>query len=298
MSDWLPGAVQSPQPGGVTLDRSLPPRAVWHITWDALTNGQQPQFSAVSNYLKTVEYCPHLMWNPFTGYIEQFYPASVGGRALKYNNQDGAACIQIEVFFTPGCVVGGKQYNTVAETPCVGLDRILAWTDSLGIPRVWPMGAPQWQGNSRDIPTWNGNAGHYGHCHSPGDDHTDPGPMPSLGHVITPQSTPVTEGFLMALTDKQQTDLYNRIIRYIDSPISAVPGKTWAETVLRGGKNVSVKQELADAKTAAQLGLNVAPAAAGPAIDVPALASEIAAHLTTNQAHELLVALGNSLPKA
>jgi hypothetical protein len=60
-----------------------------------------------------------------------------------------------------------------------------------------------------------------------------------------------------------------------------------------------VKQELADAKTAAQLGLNVAPAAAaGPAIDVPALAAEIAAHLTASQAHDLLVALGNALPKA
>jgi hypothetical protein len=296
MSDWLPGAVQSPQPGGVTLDRSLPPRAVWHITWDALTNGQQPQFSAVSNYLKSVEYCPHLMWNPFTGDIEQFYPASVGGRALKYNNQDGGACIQIEVFFTPGCVVNGKTYNTVAETPCVGLDRILAWTDSLGIPRVWPMGAPQWQGNSRDVATWNDNAGHYGHCNSPGDDHTDPGPMPDITLGLAAMGSTITEGFLMALTDAQQAELYKRITRYIDSPISAVPDKTWAETVLRGGKEVSVKQELADAKTAAQLGLNKVPAAA-PAVDVTALAAEIAAHLTTSQAHQFIVALGNALPK-
>jgi hypothetical protein len=250
----------------------------------------------VSNYLKTVEYCPHLMWNPFTGYIEQFYPASVGGRALKYNNQDGAACIQIEVFFTPGCVVNGKTYNTVAETPCVGLDRILAWTDSLGIPRAWPMGSPQWQGNSRDVATWNGNAGHYGHCHSPGDDHTDPGPMPSLNRGITPQSAPISKGLFMSLTDAQQAELYTKITRYLDAPVSAVPAKTWAETVLRGGQQVSVKQELADAKTAAQLGLNVTPAAA-PALDVTALATEIAAHLTAAQAHQLLVALGNALPK-
>jgi hypothetical protein len=157
------------------------------------------------------------------------------------------------------------------------------------------MGAPQWQGNSRDIPTWNNNAGHYGHCHSPGDDHTDPGPMPDITRGIAAMGSTITEGFLMALTDAQQAELYKRITRYIDSPISAVPDKTWAETVLRGGKEVSVKQELADAKTAAQLGLNVAPAAA---IDVTALAAQIAANLTTNQAHELLVALGNALPKA
>jgi hypothetical protein len=129
------------------------------------------------------------MWNPFTGYLEQYYPASVGGRALKYNNQDGATHIQVEVFFTPGCVVDGVKYDTVAETPCIGLDVLLDWMDGFGIPRVWPMGAPQWSGNSRDVGIWNGNAGHYGHCNSPGDDHTDPGPMPSLNRGIAAQGT-------------------------------------------------------------------------------------------------------------
>jgi hypothetical protein len=123
------------------------------------------------------------MWNPFTGYMEQYYPASEGSRALMYNDQDGAVCIQVEVFFTPGCVVDGVTYQTVADTPLKGWAELLDWADSLGVPRVWPMGAPQWAGNSRDVATWNGNAGHYGHCNSPGDTHTDPGPMPSLGAI-------------------------------------------------------------------------------------------------------------------
>jgi hypothetical protein len=191
MSDYMPGAVQVPQPGGVTLDRSLPPRFVWHITWDQLrADGSQPDFSAVANYLQGKEYCPHIMWNPFTGYMEQYYPASVGSRALAYNDQDGAACIQVEVFFTPGCVVDGVKYNTVADTPLRGWAELLAWGDSLGVPRTWPMGAPQWQGNARDASVWNGNGGHYGHCHSPGDTHTDPGPMPSLnGGTISVEGT-------------------------------------------------------------------------------------------------------------
>jgi hypothetical protein len=112
--------------------------------------------------------------------------------------------------------------------------------------------------------------------------------------AIAPQSTPTPKGFLMALTDAQQQLIYDRVKAYLDMPTSVVPAKTWAETVVRGGKQVSVKQELADAKTAAQLGLNAAPAAA---IDVNALAAQIAANLTTNQAHQLLVALGNALPK-
>ena len=56
----------------------------------------------------------------------------------------------------------------------------------------------------------------------------------------------------MALTDAEQRLVYDRLKKYVDSPISAVPEKTWNETVLRGGKRISVKQELADAKTEAQ----------------------------------------------
>jgi len=66
---------------------------------------------------------------------------------------------------------------------------------------------------------------------------------------ITPQSTTPAKGFLMALSDKQQTELYNRVIRYIDSKVSDVPKRVWGTPVKRGGKNVSALQELADAKT-------------------------------------------------
>jgi hypothetical protein len=229
MNDYCPGAVQVPQKGGVTLDRSLPPRFVWHITWDALKpDGSQPQFSAVANYLKNVGYCPHIMWNPFTGYMEQYYPASQGGRAMAYNNQDGAACIQVEVFFTPGCVVDGVRYNTVAETPLKGLDTLLAWGDSLGVPRTWPLGSPQWQGNSRDAGVWNTRAGHYGHCHSPGDTHTDPGPMPDItASTITTQSATITptqeEDIMASIGDLKNTLLDPEVLEAIGKAVHTRP---------------------------------------------------------------------------
>lgn len=196
--DWLPGAHRSPQSGGVTLDKSLPARATWHITWDALNNGQRPQFSAVSSYLKRVKYCPHIMWDPFTGYVEQYYPASVGGRALGNWNQDGEVHIQVEVFFSPGTVYGGKKYATVEDTPCVGLDKIIDWMRSHGIKDGWPGGEPRWapwptpnSGNSRNVTTWNSQSGHYGHSQVPGDSHTDPGPMPDMfGTRAKPAATP------------------------------------------------------------------------------------------------------------
>jgi N-acetylmuramoyl-L-alanine amidase len=104
--------------------------------------------------------------------------------------------------------------------------------------------------------------------------------------AVAPQSTPTSKGLFMTLTPAEEQEVLKAarlVASYLNAPIAAIPGKVWAETVLRGGKNVSVKQELADAKTAAQLGLNQAPApAAGPAID----------------AHQFIVALGNALPKA
>jgi len=214
---YMPGAATSLQSGGVTLDTDMPPRAVWHITWDALKpDGSQPDFSAVSNYLKNQGYCPHLMWNPFTGFIEQFYPGNVGGRALTQWNQDGAACIQIETFFTPGCVVDGIKYMTVAETPAVNFDKILEWLDSYGIPREWPMGEPQWSGNSRDVGIWNNRAGHYGHCNVPNNTHTDPGPMPDI--------TKKEDDALMAISEERFAAL-EKAVKNISDAIFRNDGK-------------------------------------------------------------------------
>lgn len=182
---WLPGAVRSPQPGAVKLDTSLPSRATWHITSDVDPGKTQPAFAGVSAYLKNAEYCPHLMWDPFTGHIEQYYPANVGARALKVWNEDGARHIQIEVLFSRGAYRNGKQYWTLADTPLKGFAGIVQWLDSHGIPRTWPMGPtpPIGQSGTRDVGIWNSKAGHYGHSQVPGNDHTDPGVFPDLGKV-------------------------------------------------------------------------------------------------------------------
>jgi len=76
------------------------------------------------------------------------------------------------------------------------------------------------------------------------------GPMnPDYAPKVTTQAAPKPEGFLMALSDKQQTELYNRVMRYVDSKVSDVPKRVWGIPVKRGGKQVSALQELADAKT-------------------------------------------------
>lgn len=182
---WLPGAVRSPQPGAVKLDTSLPARVTWHITSDVDPGKTQPAFSGVAAYLKNAGYCPTIMWDPFTGQVEQYYPANVGARALKVWNEDGARHIQIEVLFSRGAYRNGKQYWTLAETPLKGFAGIVQWLDSHGIPRTWPMGPtpPIGQSGTRSVSVWNTKGGHYGHSQVPGNDHTDPGVFPDLGKV-------------------------------------------------------------------------------------------------------------------
>lgn len=182
---WLPGAVRSPQPGAVKLDTSLPARVTWHITSDVDPGKTQPAFAGVSAYLKNAGYCPTLMWDPFTGEVEQYYPANVGARALRVWNEDGARHIQIEVLFSRGAYRNGKQYWELKDTPLKGFTQIVQWLDSHGIPRTWPMGPtpPIGQSGTRSVAVWNTKAGHYGHSQVPGNDHTDPGTFPDLGKV-------------------------------------------------------------------------------------------------------------------
>lgn len=179
---WMTGAERRPQSGGVALDKSLPRRATWHITSDVDPGKQQPSMDAVGSYLERVGYCPHLLWDPVTGRIVQYYPADVGGRALAAWNEDGARHIQIEVLFSQGAVRDGKRYASLSDTPLAGMGRILQWLDAHGIPRAWPMGETPALGTSgtRDVGVWNGNAGHYGHSQVPGNNHTDPGKFPDI----------------------------------------------------------------------------------------------------------------------
>lgn len=205
---WLPGAERRPENNGGSMAGG-PPRSIWHITWDSLgPGGKQPAFDNIAGYLQSVNFCPHLMWDPWTGKTVQFYAANESARAVANasggveTNRMGSACIQVETFFTPGAVRNGKKYMTVADTPCIGLDKIVDWMRGWGIPDVWPSGWPQWNGSPRNVSNWLHKAGHYGHCHVPENDHTDPGPMPKdmfqpvkpiPAPIPTPTPTPVED---------------------------------------------------------------------------------------------------------
>ncbi|MFD8596959.1 hypothetical protein ACFV1L_18355 [Kitasatospora sp. NPDC059646] len=164
-------------------------RAGWHITWDRNATAAAP--ADLVPFDNLVQYfagsgagsAPHLLWDPFTGRVAQFFSATSRSKSFVNKaggvetNRKGNLLVQIETVFFPYCQVDGRVYATVADTPCVGLDRIVEWLRSWGVPDDWPMGWPDWS-SQRNAGIWDSTSGHYGHSQVPENDHNDPGPMP------------------------------------------------------------------------------------------------------------------------
>jgi hypothetical protein len=190
---WMPGAARH-SVGNTGAMNGGPARAVWHIT----SNEHDWTFKNELGWFTGggASVAPHLLWDPFTGEMAQFFPADSRSLSLQNDgavktNRTGKYCVQIETVFTAGETVNGKKYATVRDTPCKGLDQIMDWLRSLGIPDVWPGGAPT--GFFRDTVSadmWQNEGGQYGHHQVRGNLHVDPGPMPNLATFGT--HTPVT----------------------------------------------------------------------------------------------------------
>lgn len=204
---WMPGAdrLGTDRSGGTLV--AGPPRCTWHITYDKLVP-RRPTFMAVMRYLLDVGHEPTIGWDPLTGKIVQFLPANRSAKALKNasggveTNRLGDVHVQIEAFFTPGMKVKGVTYAELTDTPMVNLDKILAWTDHLEIPRVWTTVR-----GSRSISDWKTKAGHRGHYNVPENDHTDPvGASPrKLLMLNKPKPAPTTsEEFIVDDTAKTE----------------------------------------------------------------------------------------------
>lgn len=111
--------------------------------------------------------------------ILQHIDTAEGARALRnapggvQTNRDSA--IQIELV---GFAHLPKDTRALTQ-----LARLCRWIESThGVPKVWPSGLPRQAknghdpgGHNRDATVWDGQSGHYGHCHVPENSHWDPG---------------------------------------------------------------------------------------------------------------------------
>ncbi|MFJ7069211.1 peptidoglycan-binding protein [Streptomyces sp. NPDC101115] len=206
---WMPGATRldigdhAPTDGG-------PAKAIPHITWDRNATAAKPL--PLVSYETLVQYfgrnpdgkkaAPHLLWDPFTGHITQFLPATSRSKSLAdrpggtRTNRAGRVVLQIEALFFPYCKINDRVYTRLTDTPCKGWPEINGWVRSWGVPDRWPMGRPDGYKSRRDEDVWAEQPGWYGHSQVPENDHTDPGYWPAFVAAPgggTPPKTPGTK---------------------------------------------------------------------------------------------------------
>ncbi|MFC4531278.1 hypothetical protein [Sphaerisporangium dianthi] len=141
---------------------------VWFI-WR--TDPQRVSAKSVAQRLVQLSRPAHLVWNPVTGQIVQSLSPTRAACGLPgHLNRQGRACVQIRVL--------GSVEEPFTESKMDGLDDILGWLDSWGVPRRWPAGPPlpyplsiAAQGSMR---VW-AKGGHFGASQVPGASEGDPG---------------------------------------------------------------------------------------------------------------------------
>ncbi|MDT7847181.1 peptidoglycan-binding protein [Streptomyces justiciae] len=206
---WMPGAEKLDIGNHAATDGGKA-KAIAHITWDRNATAAKP--AALVPYENLRDYfsknaagkqvAPHILWDPFTGRISQFFPANSRSLSLRdlaggtRTNRAGSVVIQVEALFFPHCKVDGKVYAALADTPCKGWPELQAWVHSWGVPNSWPMGAPAGFKSRRSAATWASTGGWYAHGDVPENDHTDPGSWPAfVGATAAQPAKPKYEPF-------------------------------------------------------------------------------------------------------
>lgn len=244
---WYPGAERHDLGNHGAMEGG-PARATHHITSNTSDWTFKNELGWFTGGGRAV--APHLLADPFTGEVAQFFPADSRSLSLKNagsvrTNRTGKYNIQIEWVFTEGEVRDGKKYNSLKETPLKPWPGLLAWIRSLGIVDGWPGGVPtSFSRDTVSLDTWLHKGGHYGHNQVPGNDHVDPGPMPNLfGSVSTPSKpTPIyapfpgDKYFFYGRTSKLVTEVGKALVRAGYKGYNVGPGPTFGPADRRGVK--------------------------------------------------------------
>ena len=177
---WIPGTERLTPVGTSGVMQGGPARVVWHSTEapSGKTAAGGDYFDVMHRVLVGKASEPHILWDPLTDRMGQYFPLDRSARALKNDavsglstNKCGAACIQVEV------VAYASKPFTAYWKPGPNFRSLMAAIRSWGIPDAWPAGQLSVGGEdvSRDLATYRTKGGHYGHCNVPGNSHWDPG---------------------------------------------------------------------------------------------------------------------------
>jgi hypothetical protein len=150
---WMPGAqrIRAATDGGPLTGGA--PRVVWLTLGPAIAiaAGAVSVQSAAQRLISERRPC-HLVWDPATGDIAQLISALRAGRALgapdyldwapgtvrahpENVNAEGRTCVQIGVLGHPG--------DPFTSGTLIGVEAIVTWLDTWGVPRRWPAGRPE-----------------------------------------------------------------------------------------------------------------------------------------------------------
>lgn len=177
---WIPEAETLTSAGSSGTMLGGPPRAVWHTTEapSGYSKSGVEYFDVMDGVLTGKSAEPHFLWDPVTDRLGQYFPLNRSARALRNDsvnnistNKTGITCIQIEVV--------GYSANPFTSywKPGANFAALMRAIRSWGIPDVWPSGRMSQAGEdvSRSAGVYRTQAGHYGHCHVPGNTHWDCG---------------------------------------------------------------------------------------------------------------------------
>lgn len=211
-------------------------KVTWHVT---VSPSGGSMFNAMHGVLTRNKSEPHLLWDPLTDRLGQYFPLDTGGRALgndgnRPTNRDGKINIQIEVVAMPD---GFTRYWKPGPNYRAMMRAIRSW----GIPDVWPAGpvAPSGRADQQVSRSWTHyvKSGHFGHCNVPGNGHWDPGPIDqraiftaaTVAAKPSPPSKPTTPAQEDALD--MTPDQLRKIIREeVERATSALDKKIEANT--------------------------------------------------------------------
>lgn len=177
---WIPEAEDLTAVGTSGTMLGGPPRAVWHTTEapSGFSSAGASYFDLMHRVLTGKLAEPHILYDPLTDRMGQYFALDRSSRSLRNDdvsgtstNKTGTACIQIEV------VGYASRPFTDYWKPGPNFAALMRAIRSWGIPDEWPAGAMSHSGEgvSRSLTTWKTRAGHYGHCHVPGNTHWDCG---------------------------------------------------------------------------------------------------------------------------
>ncbi|WP_371670033.1 endolysin [Streptomyces sp. NBC_00289] len=193
---WMPGATRLDIGDHAATDGG-PAKAIAHITWDRNATAAKPADLVPYENLRSYfagggkGVAPHILWDPFTGRITQFVPATSRSKSLvdtaggTRTNRAGRVVLQIEALFFPYCRVGKSVYPKLTDTPQKGWADLHAWVKSWGVADAWPNGRPE--NCTRSEQTWETKSGWYPHKGVPENSHDDPLSWPAFPATATPK---------------------------------------------------------------------------------------------------------------